>query len=208
MTYMRSLFAGIALLGLSACWGEEDSNTVESSAESESTELADAGAAPEPATEAVEQPASDPVGPPILMPGSWDMRGKMLEYELTGVETDVAAQKEKYWIGRPMGLSQSLTETMAIKPSGNFLAATGTMGCTDDITMLGGKISGTMSCPAEGGGFSKSTVTGSYTPDKYAVTVETTGPVVFRGSSPGASEYRKYKIAGQNLDALAKSQGY
>lgn len=106
-------------------------------------------------------------------PGRWESTVKFMKIDMEGVPPEAKAMMEKV-MAKDRTFDSCLTKEEAEKPEGKFFGQADDRCKYDNFTMGGGKIDAKMTCKAEQGE-QVMTMTGTYTPDTYAMTMTVAG---------------------------------
>lgn len=172
------MLAGGALLALAGCGKGEDK----------------AGSS---APQSVEEIA-DEMGKVQLEPGEWETTTELVDMKIEGAPAGMPADAMKGAIGHKTTIKTCITPEQAAKPEADFLAAQKDSKCTySDFAMVGGTIKGTVSCPGEQGGKMTASMSGSYQPTSYAMTMT----MNMDGMQPGMKMVSTMKTTGERIGA-------
>ena len=147
---MRSSIAVIAVLLLAACGGDEPAGNDRKAPANDAAAPAAAG-------------AGTASGAGIaLQPGQWELRTEAVRISMSNMPAGATPP-----LPPPTTVNYCLTAEQARQPNGNFFTGGDSGNCrSDNMTMDGGRISGTIECRAEGA-TSRIEISGQFTPTSY-----------------------------------------
>lgn len=106
-------------------------------------------------------------------PGRWESNMKFVKLKMEGMPPEAQAMMSKI-MGKDRIFASCLTKEEAEKPEAKFFGQADDRCKYDTFSMGGGKIEAKMTCKAEGG-MQTMTMSGSYTPDTYDMTMSING---------------------------------
>ena len=105
-----------------------------------------------------------------LNPGEWET---VVETAMTGVPANVPPSVAAN-MNHKVTTRNCLTPEKAAHPGADFFGDKGRQGCTNGVTMAGGRIGGTLACRDPRGATSTMTLDGRYGGDSYEMTMKAT----------------------------------
>ncbi len=127
--------------------------------------------------------AAASAGGKFVSPGRWEATMKIIDISMPGAPAGMAEQMKGKMPSK--AVASCLTPEEAKAPKGNFFG--GQRDCTyDHFTMANGKLDAKMVCTAQGQTRTM-VMNGSYSPDTYQMTVESTGNAEQKGPMAGMS---------------------
>lgn len=160
------------ILALAACSkptpGRSDNGAVANSAANGSTAVANSGG-PAAAPQGGSAPAAA-AGPEVkLNPGLWETVAQITR---TGLPPNLPPEVAEKMKSQTVTSRHCLSPEKAAHPGGAFLAGAPAKGCTNNISMTGGRVSGSMVCKDPSGGTATFALDGSYGGDAFDMTMK------------------------------------
>lgn len=123
--------------------------------------------------EVAEQVAKAQAGGQFIAPGRWEATMTIEKLEIPGMPPEMAKKMESH-MGKGRVIVSCLTPEEVKKPKEGFFGGQEGNCRYDRFTMADGKIDGEMKCSGDGANRTM-TMTGTYSPDTYTMSVSSTG---------------------------------
>jgi len=166
------LILGAAALALAGCGGGEKAADGNRATGEAATDNAVAGNG---ATAAVSAGATAPAGgggaSNLIRPGEWETKIEAVDVDAPGMPAQVKQMMASAMAGTKSTVRDCVTPEEARRPTADLFTGKGKSGCTSkDFSMSGGRMRGTISCPAANGqGMTTLTMDGQFNPESYNV---------------------------------------
>jgi hypothetical protein len=161
------LILGAAALALAACGSGH--KAVDNGADGETA----AGNVAAGGSTTAEPSAAAPAGGGgegnLIRPGEWEMKVEAVDVDAPGMPAQVKQMMASAMAGTKKTIRECITPEQARRPSADVFTGNGKSGCTSkDFSTSGGRLHGTINCPAEnGGGMVTLTMDGQFNPEGY-----------------------------------------
>ena len=193
------LILGAAALALAGCGGERK--------EAGGNVSADAAAANQSAAAEAPSPRGDgggASGGDLIQPGEWEIQVAAIEVDAPGMPQQVKDMMAKSIGGSQSTIHDCVTPEQARRPRPDLFAGKNEGNCTSsDFSMSGGRLRGTISCPAPAGQAGSVTMVmdGQFSPQSYTATNTMTTDV------GGSKMTIKARVSGRRVGECSAATG-